>query len=758
MANQADRRSMLEIPSRARGSVRSSHTDVFSDEFALEPYEVTDGHYETPTDRDDGHDGTSLSVPSRRSSYRTQSFESRTWRSRGSQRSETSSSIAPTVDDHASRVSHGPRSVTSVSDLGSFTPALQRSTRTTPMSDFSRAQSPYRGAMGPSHPYGMYPQDIGLTRTPSIATTSTIRQPERSYSGPSGPTQPYGMYPQNTVPEDEQIPVAGFSGMDQDYQRRLGPDREDVDDLIGPDGYAEQLPPYTRFANGIPPKYTSGMGSVRRSGVPPNYISESGSIRRSAVPATPEDSQETLDSTRHHLNSSRDNASSTNPFGDSSTQLNSTAAISAIPKDEGGSFKERVREKSKSRVRVCCGVIPCWLLFVMSVVVILAVILGGGIGGMIAHKHIKEATRYNEPEAAHTVTASASSAAPTATVTATMMPSLPDAVPLASTPANLPALPTGTFAVSLTNSVSNTNSCLTNSAQSCAWDCATGANLSMVVTMAASNAPMISLSYETPSDGYVRYGSQPPQLKQPANLVLMKDKDDFNKGPAYVFQQQYDKVVIVHEGDIPGGIPNAKRSLLKRWFSDKGLENHGSLIRRQDDDEWTSDSIAKPVDRPWFCYWNNTILEGFIFVTQDGSASASNASPSAAASSSGSSQFPGSRFKRQSPTSPASYPKSVKIEERRPLNPSQPYCKQMQILNTYQPGPVINPSTHLVNTVYLSETESQSLVQNQAMQGITGGPPLSAPAASPSGFPKKRGAMDKRVTPPSSCQCGWMDD
>ena len=397
MANQADRPSMLEVPSRARGSIRSTHTDVFSDEFALEPYEVIDGHEETPLNRDDGHDSTSLSVPSRRSSYRQQSFESRIRRSRGSQQSDTGSPIAPTFDGHISRVSHPPRSVTSVSDLGSSNPARQVSTRIP-----SRAQSPYQGAMGPSHPYAMYPQGIGLTRTPSMATTSTIRQPERSYSGPSGPTQPYAMYPQNTVAEAEQVAVPGFPGVDQEYQRRLGPDGEDVDDLIGPDGYAEQLPAYTRFANGIPPKYTSRMGSVRRSGVPPNYMSESGSIRRSAVPATLGDSEETLHSPSSNAN--------IDPFGDSSTQLNSTTAIALLPKDEAEGFKERVRKKGKRRIRVCCGVLPCWLLLVMTVVVILAVILGGGIGGMIAHKHIKQAEEYHQPEAAHTVTASASSA------------------------------------------------------------------------------------------------------------------------------------------------------------------------------------------------------------------------------------------------------------------------------------------------------------------------------------------------------------
>ena len=275
--------------------------------------------------------------------------------------------------------------------------------------------------------------------------------------------------------------------------------------------------------------------------------------------------------------------------------------------------------------------------------------------------------------------------------------------------------------------------------------------------MAGSNTPAISLSYARPSDGYIRYGSQPPQLSQPASLVLMKDKDDVNRGPAYVFQQHYDKLVIVHEGDIPGGISSSKRSFFKRWFYKNGLENRGSLIGRQEKDKWTSNSIAKPVDRPWFCYWNNTILEGFIFVTQDAtpSASASDASHSAATTSSGSFPFSGSRLKRQSP---ASYPKSVKIEERRPLNPSRAYCQQMQILNTYQPGPLIDPDTQLVNTVYLSETEGQSLVQNLAMQGMAGIPPFPVPAASPSGFPKKREAKRKRTTYPSTCQCGWMDD
>lgn len=118
-----------------------------------------------------------------------------------------------------------------------------------------RPESPYQGPSGPSFPYQMYPQDVRLARTASLATTSTAPISERSYNGPRGPTHPYQMYPQNTVSaaevaEDRPAPAAipvGFPGVRDNYQRRLGPDGEEIADMIGPDGHTEQLPPYTRY-------------------------------------------------------------------------------------------------------------------------------------------------------------------------------------------------------------------------------------------------------------------------------------------------------------------------------------------------------------------------------------------------------------------------------------------------------------------------------------------------------------------------------
>ena len=118
-----------------------------------------------------------------------------------------------------------------------------------------RAESPYQGPTGPSHPYQMYPQESRLARTASVATTITVPVQERSYAGPSGPTHPYGLYPQNIVSETESIPdepavapvPVGFPGSNNSYQRRLGPEGEEIADIIGPDGHTEQLPPYSQY-------------------------------------------------------------------------------------------------------------------------------------------------------------------------------------------------------------------------------------------------------------------------------------------------------------------------------------------------------------------------------------------------------------------------------------------------------------------------------------------------------------------------------
>ena len=388
----AEGRSTSTQPPPSPDSIHSVNPDVFSDDYALDPLDSTNNQHIIFADHGGSDDVGSLpyglGTPQRSLSFQ-RAFESPTGslrRSRGSQRSHGVNSISSRPDDHLAQTFGPHRSVSSASDFGNSSLTPHRSIRSISTFGNPRAQSPYQGATGPSHPYGMYPQDIGVARTPSAATTSTIRRTERSYSGPNGPTQPYAMYPQHTVPEDDQDDVAGmplaipagFPGLGRNYRRRLGPDGEDVDDLIGPDGYAEQLPPYSRYANGVPPKYSSGTEGARRSG-----------------PQIPrEDSQETLNDSPTSSNT-RDEAIITNPFSDTATETNSRNETTVLPKDEGGNFKERIRERT--RRKVCCGILPCWLLGVIVLAIVIAVFLGGIVGGVLAHDHGEEKGRQEAP-------------------------------------------------------------------------------------------------------------------------------------------------------------------------------------------------------------------------------------------------------------------------------------------------------------------------------------------------------------------------
>jgi len=69
------------------------------------------------------------------------------------------------------------------------------------------------------------------------------------------------MYSQNVIenPEENDITPAppaipvGFPGLNTGYHRQIGPDGEEQD-IIGPDGHTEQLPPYSKYPEEGPTK------------------------------------------------------------------------------------------------------------------------------------------------------------------------------------------------------------------------------------------------------------------------------------------------------------------------------------------------------------------------------------------------------------------------------------------------------------------------------------------------------------------------
>lgn len=261
-------------------------------------------------------------------------------------------------------------------------PALTRSSSiSTEMGYVPRAESPYQGPSGPSYPYQMYPQESRLARTMSVATTSTVQVPDRPYTGPGGPTHPYGMYPQNVVPEaevvDHSIPAVpvipvGFPGAANNYQRRLGPEGEDIADLIGPDGHTEQLPPYTQYPDEafarktrpnvlIPVAGAGGMGLATRN---PEFAS------------------------MEDLNTPQSRMSTRSLTSDASDHNVNMAALGVTEKQEPKKWKQVARRK-------VCDIVPIWVLVLVAVTFVLFGIILGTVLAILKPRH--QVAKHHQP-------------------------------------------------------------------------------------------------------------------------------------------------------------------------------------------------------------------------------------------------------------------------------------------------------------------------------------------------------------------------
>ena len=211
----------------------------------------------------------------------------------------------------------------------------------------------------------------------------------QNYSGPSRPSHPYGIYAQNTVSEEDlitdpvpnQVAAVANVGPAQTYQRRQGPDGEEADDLVGPDGHTEQLPPYTKYPNDLPPKERVSIPQSNS-----NMVETSFNDPQQTTYGSPTSSAEIRSPVSHNPNTGTISENNQQVHGpaqsDNFIQVNSPQPTSNPLADEGGHFKEAVRSKSQKRV---CGQ-PMWRLIIVVAVFLVAITIGGTVGGILRHK------------------------------------------------------------------------------------------------------------------------------------------------------------------------------------------------------------------------------------------------------------------------------------------------------------------------------------------------------------------------------------
>lgn len=250
----------------------------------------------------------------------------------------------------------------------------------------------------------------------------------------------------------------------------------------------------------------------------------------------------------------------------------------------------------------------------------------------------------------------------------------------------------------------------------------------------------------------INYGTQPPNTHF-SPFISVQDDDEPYRGPAFYFQTFYDKFVVVPESDLPASNANQKRSVIE----------HDFFTQRQ----------VKAGDKPWFCWFNGTFLEGFVYANNytSGGSSASSSQPSSShltTSTITEVSGPSTTSTLTSSTHATAYTYSpsatsthstkqrrdtsgwtfaelssfgyvVKIEERRVPDSQKPYCNQVQILDNGLAGPLTDPSTGQQVIIYLDETDPDYSAYNQQ----------TVSASSTSTSKVKRDPID------GSCHCEW---
>ncbi|RFU35399.1 hypothetical protein B7463_g993, partial [Scytalidium lignicola] len=558
--------------------------------------------------------------------------------------------------------------------------------------DFMRPESPYRGPAGPSHPYHMYPQVSGLARSASVTTASTDHATERSYTGPSNPAHPYGMYPQNTAPEADgpnyQSTATSTPGevpeLQPNGQPRLHPEGQDAADIIGCDAPPEQLPPYTKYPD-------TAFGRKAQSNVPPILVGAGGIGLATRNPEF--SSQEDLNSPQSRQ--------STRTFsdGDSSDRDMNPAGVPDSEKAE-----PRLKKWQTLARRKVCHVIPVWALALAGTVIILVVLAAVAVLAVIRPGRNSSS---NSP-APQSVTSWAESVTVfTTTFDATIFPSIPT---------NLPDLPTGTYALPIATPTVMQNTCINDPSQLKAWSCQVPpVPLQMVVNSKSesknSGSEMI-IEYQNPTMDAFSYGAQAPVMSFSWALNLVTDYQDPDRGPAWFFECPYDKLVILPETALNytdnDNNDNSKQSI-----------SSGEVFSR----DYSKMGVAQPGDKPWFCYWNGTLLEAFIYINDsDNSSSSMSSSVSSAAASVGRRHYQSySESSTSSTSSTSGYQSSTPSPSH--SYPTKSYPSATQSSSSSTTTPQQSPASASPE----SEMYSSSSTPNS---------PPSAPSPTNSGYPQ----------------------
>ncbi|EXJ67821.1 uncharacterized protein A1O5_09167 [Cladophialophora psammophila CBS 110553] len=528
-------------------------------------------------------------------------------------------------------------------------------------------------------------------RTLSTSSRFSIPRAQSPYRGPTAPSQPYGLYPQVTrassVISDStirplELPFVPQGGPEHPYSmypQNTVPEDDNSDASIGLGfpGMGQSYPPGTSSSSNEVGDIVGSDGHIEQ--LPP--------YSRYADNVIAKGDMATIDPQTSSITEESATASTIQPPAASDSDLELTAVGTGSSQDEVAK-KEGLVEKR--RRRTCCG-LPIWTVVIVAAIVVLAAVIGGVIGGVVGNQH---GTHQVEVAATTTVWL--------------------DADP-AQTGPSTPSCPTGHYTIPL-NQTQQVDSCVVDDEYSHTWECLNFALLGINVFPSGPNFSVVFDDYSVRPQLF-RYGPQPPDFNGTRFAMQpYKDKDDDQLGVALFFSVLFDKLIIVPNIELsPDSDDHMKRSVSAPELARRGTGNWGA-------------SYLGVGDKPWYCFWNSTISEFWVFLEQDmddayqtykpsSTITSATSGPTSAGPYSTSHNTPGhgtgptttnpstttpypseptdedywpdTKLKRQATVGSPDFPKLVKmVEKRKPDNNVQPYCQQMQVLNNWQIMPI----------------------------------------------------------------------
>jgi hypothetical protein len=223
--------------------------------------------------------------------------------------------------------------------------------------------------------------------------------------------------------------------------------------------------------------------------------------------------------------------------------------------------------------------------------------------------------------------------------------------PLFPATSGQPSLPTAAFNLSISSPSTLSNRCFGNINEIHAWGCdITPSPFSMNLTRTSDqdSSYLLSLGRSLPSA--IEYGMQQPIINITRRGTLVTVLNDSQRGLAYLFRGVYDKIVVLQSTLLNETLASKKRDQGEVLTSDRRFNN--ILAERQ-----RGEPGFALLEIAWFCYWNATSINVYIYPQENGTSSES------------------SDFL----TTTAYYPRTVRIEDTYLRPAVKPYCQEFVI-------------------------------------------------------------------------------